>query len=113
MRRKFSIATLAVLAVFTADIPASQAAQNVPLCFAIANNYNNCLRQHQRPHHWGGGGWGGGGWDSGYAQHEGGYGGGYGDYDDGYGHYRRARRNQRAQSQCAIWLAQMQASGCM
>ena len=127
MRRKISIIYFAALVAFSAGAPMARAAQNVPLCFAIAENYNNCMRQNQRPRYWGGGGWGGG-----YAQHEGyrgyggygGYGGGYdgggwgggghGDYyDDDYHQYRRARRYHRAQGQCAVWLAQMQANGCM
>ena len=82
--------------------PAAQAGPNVPLCFAIANNYNQCLRQHQR-------GGGGGGW------HGGGYGleEGYGGWDDDYREYRRQRRAGRAQQACAPWLLQMQANNCI
>jgi hypothetical protein len=94
--------------------PAAQAGPNVPLCFAIANNYNQCLRQHQRG---GGGGWhGGGGYGGGYGgggYGRGGYGGGYGGWDDDYSQYRRQRRAGRAQQACAPWLLQMQANRCI
>ena len=87
--------------------PIAQAA-NAPLCFAIAENYNKCMRQHQ----YGRGGHGG--YGPGYGQ---GYGQGYrrgypGDDfggDDGYG---GGSRRQRSKAACAIWIAQMQASGC-
>ncbi|MFZ3182431.1 MAG: hypothetical protein WA156_20015 [Methylocystis silviterrae] len=111
--------------------PIAQAA-NAPLCFAIAENYNKCMRQHQ----YGRGGHGG--YGPGYGQ---GYGQGYshgyrrgypgadfggdpGDYDgdggyggfggdDGYGGGpRRHHRHERSKAACAIWIAQMQASGC-
>lgn len=95
---------------------------NVPLCFAIANNYNSCLRQHQggappRPRYgdddedgdrpaWrrdrfdadNGGDYPGYGRRPYYD-----YGGGYGDR-----HRRRARNNP-----CAIWLFQMRANHCI
>ncbi len=88
--------------------PSLAQAANMPLCLAIAENYNKCMRQHQR-------GWGGGypGYGPG-AQYGGGYGGygGYEDDDDGYGGGYRRHRYGRAQAACAIWFAQMQASGC-
>jgi len=118
--------------------PVAQAA-NAPLCFAIAANYNACMRQHQygRGGHGGYGPGYGQGYGQGYAQGYGqGYGHGYrrgypgddfggdpGDYDgdggyggfggdDGYGGGSHRRRYQRAKAACAIWFAQMQASGC-
>jgi len=100
---------LLLLAAFTAAYfaPRQAEAANAPLCFAIAENYNKCMRQHQR------------GWRGGYPRYPGPHGGGYG-YDDddyggyggGYGGHGRGRRNAQAQAQCAIWIAQMQASGC-
>ncbi|WP_232365876.1 hypothetical protein [Methylocystis silviterrae] len=104
--------------------PIAQAA-NAPLCFAIAENYNKCMRQHQ--HGRGGhGGYGpvyGQGYDQGYRRgYPGdGFGGDRGDYDgyggfggdDGYGGgSRRHHRHERSKAACAIWIAQMQASGC-
>lgn len=88
--------------------PIAEAA-NAPLCLAIAANYNKCMRQHQN-------GWGGG-YGPRYGQaYTGGY-GGYGGFDadggyDGYGGGYRRRRYERAKAVCAIWFAQMQASGC-
>ncbi|HEY8126832.1 MAG TPA: hypothetical protein VIF88_15580 [Methylocystis sp.] len=106
--------------------PIAQAA-NAPLCLAIAENYNTCMRQHQYGR--GGGGYGqgygqgyGGGYGRGYGG--GGYGRGYpGDDDDdggdggyggygGYGGGSPRRRYENAKAACAIWFAQMQASGC-
>ncbi|PWB90477.1 hypothetical protein C5688_10285 [Methylocystis sp. MitZ-2018] len=102
--------------------PIAQAA-NAPLCLAIAQNYNTCMRQHQY-------GRGGGGYGPGYGQGYGqgyrrGYQGGYpgdddGDYDGdggyggygGYGGGSPRRRYENAKAACAIWFAQMQASGC-
>jgi len=105
------------LAAATAVSPAA-AGPNVPLCFAIANNYNNCVRQHQ--HHGGGPprprygeaddddygpapGRGRGGYGYGY-----GYGGSphHGGYGDRYG--RGPRGNP-----CAAWLLQMRANQCI
>jgi hypothetical protein len=91
--------------------PIAQAA-NAPLCLAIAQNYNTCMRQHQ----YGRGGHGG--YGPGYGQgypgddfdDDGGY-GGFGGYG-GYGGGSPRRRYQRAKAACAIWFAQMQASGC-
>jgi len=91
--------------------PIAEAA-NAPLCLAIAANYNKCMRQHQR-------GWRGAydDYGPGYGQaYPGGY-GGYGGFDgydgyDGYGWGYRRRRYERAKAACAIWFAQMQASGC-
>lgn len=114
MRLSIRFLLLASLSGAVFGPPLAQAA-NLPLCLAIAENYNKCMRQHQR-------GWGGGypGYGPG-AQYGGGrYGGGYGGYggyeddDDGPGggYYGRQRRSARAQSACAIWFAQMQASGC-
>lgn len=110
MRRIVHYFTLAAIVGALAPTPSAQAAPNVPLCFAIANNYNNCMRQFQR---------GGGrhGWNNAGPGSYGGYGGGGwngGDYDDDYQYrvYRQQRRAARAQANCAIWLAQMQASGC-
>lgn len=127
MKRSALILSIVALAGLAAEIPAAQAASNPGLCFAIAQNYNNCVRAQSRPRYWGGGyggyggGYGGGYDDDGYRR--GGYGGGYGgyggnyrgydDYDDELRQYRRSVRRQRAQAQCAIWLAQMQANGCI
>jgi hypothetical protein len=101
--------------------PIAEAA-NAPLCLAIAQNYNTCMRQHQYGGH--------GGYGPGYGQGQGyrrGYQGGYpgdddGDYDGdggygGYGGYGGGggpprRRYENAKAACAIWFAQMQASGC-
>jgi hypothetical protein len=104
--------------------PIAQAA-NAPLCFAIAENYNKCMRQHQ----YGRGGHGGYGPGYGQAYRRGypgaDFGGDPGDYDgdggyggfggdDGYGGgSRRHHRHERSQAACAIWIAQMQASGCL
>lgn len=79
----------------------AEAAPNVPLCLAIANNYNNCIRQHQR-RAWFHDQWDDDGGD-GY-----GYDGGYG----GYGHRRHRRHNGDAASACAVWLIPMQANHC-
>lgn len=102
----------AACAVLSASIAE---AANAPLCLAIAANYNKCMRQHQR------GGPGGPyeGYGPGYGQGYGGYpddddgdgdGGfdGYGGFEGGY----RRRRYERAKGACAIWIVQMQASGC-
>lgn len=101
--------------------PIAQAA-NAPLCLAIAENYNTCMRQHQ----YGRGGHGGygPGYGQGYGRgYRGGYpgdddddggGGGYGGFGgyDGYGGGSPRRRYERAKAACAIWFAQMHASGC-
>ncbi|WP_018409141.1 hypothetical protein [Methylocystis rosea] len=103
--------------------PIAEAA-NAPLCLAIAQNYNTCMRQHQ----YGRGGHGGygPGYGQGYGQgYRRGYQGGYpgdddGDYDGdggyggfgGYGGGSPRRRYENAKAACAIWFAQMQASGC-
>ncbi|WP_148277029.1 hypothetical protein [Methylocystis sp. SC2] len=111
--------------------PIAQAA-NAPLCFAIAENYNKCMRQHQ----YGRGGHGGygPGYGQGYGQGYGhGYGHGYGrgyrgDYDGGdpgdydgdggyggfggYGGGPGRGHYDRSKAACAVWIAQMQASGC-
>jgi len=108
MRQTVRILALAAVAGALLPAPAAEAGANAPLCLAIANNYNNCMRQFQR----------GGqhrGWGSGdeYGAYDGrGWNGGYYDEDDEYRAYRQQRRAQRAQANCAIWLAQMQASGC-
>ncbi|MGD9541891.1 hypothetical protein [Methylocystis sp.] len=99
---------------------------NLPLCVAVAQNYNNCVRQHQfggfyrggYGRHYPGGPYGG---DGDYEDYQDGaygpgYGGGYGQgYDDygpgGYGGYRR-QRYERAKAACAVWFVQMQANGC-
>ncbi|MFO1102860.1 MAG: hypothetical protein U1E20_08160 [Methylocystis sp.] len=110
--------------------PAANSA-NLPLCVAIAQNYNNCVRQSQfagfyrrgygpgypgRPYGGDGDyddyqdqayGPGYGGYGPGY----GGYGPGYGGYGPGYGGYRR-QRYERAKAACAVWFVQMRASGC-
>lgn len=143
MRRSSVIRSAFAFASLAASAPAAHAAENPALCFAIARNYNNCVNAQSRPRHWGGGWGGGhgnhldsyygghhGGYDDdhsygaggyvrgyeGYGGGQGGYGdhdGGYDGYDDEYRHYRRAARRHRAQAQCAGWLAQMQANGCM
>ncbi|MBM3563465.1 MAG: hypothetical protein FJX48_10065 [Alphaproteobacteria bacterium] len=98
--------------------PSAQSA-NVPLCLAIAQNYNNCVRQHQMggrgPHGHGFQGdpyrdyEGGGGFGEDYGGYEGpGYGHGYGGHGGGY----RRQGYGRARAACAVWFAQMQASGC-
>lgn len=109
---------------------------NLPLCVAIAQNYNNCVRQHQfagfhrRGYGYGHGypdgpygddgeydGYGGRGYGPGHGGHGGydDYGPGFGGYDGygpgGYGGYRR-HGHERAKAACAVWLAQMRASGC-
>jgi hypothetical protein len=100
--------------------PIAQAA-NAPLCFAIAENYNKCMRQHQRGGHGGYGPGYGHGYGNGYGHgYRRGYPGddfgggpaGYGDYG-GYGGYGGGSRRQRSQAACAVWIAQMQASGCL
>jgi hypothetical protein len=101
---------------------AAKAGPNVPLCLALENNFNECMRQQQRQNAWGGGGQG---WGGGYGQGDygrGGYGhGGYdrgwgdGDWDDGYGGYPRPRRQPRGaakQAECARWLAAIQQNNC-
>lgn len=113
---------LFILAAFVASFcaPSRAEAANAPLCFAIAENYNKCLRQHQRGWHGGPPGFDGpryghdhGDYDDDGGGHYDGYNGGYGGYG-GHGGYGGGygRRNGQAQAQCAIWLAQMQASGC-
>ncbi len=99
--------------------PSAKAA-NVPLCLAIAQNYNNCMREHQlarRDPYGYGRGYPGGPYmdDDGYDGDEGrGYGPGYGGYGPGYGGYGGYRRHGygRGGSACAAWFVQMQASGC-
>ncbi|MGD9657308.1 MAG: hypothetical protein AB7U61_06650 [Methylocystis sp.] len=90
---------------------------NMPLCVAIAQNYNNCVRQHQfagfyrRGHGYPGDPYGG---DAGYGDYlDQGFGPGYGGYGPGGrgGGYRR-QRYERARAACAVWFVQMQASGC-
>jgi hypothetical protein len=100
------------------SIPAARAGgPNVPYCFALANQYNACMAQAQRPGR--GGGWDGGGghgYDHGYGRGLGDHGGYGGDYDDEERYYRqqrRAARAARAQAACAPWLMQMQANHCM
>ncbi len=106
-------------AIFTS--PSAKAA-NVPLCLAIAQNYNNCVRQNQFAYRRGyghGHGYPGGPYGDdedydgypgrGYGPHGGGGPGGYGGNGPGYGGYRR---QERAKAACAVWFAQMQASGC-
>lgn len=95
--------------------PVAEAA-NAPLCLAIAANYNKCMRQHQRggpgPYEDYGPGYGQG--YGGYPDDDDGDGGGYGGFD-GYGGYEggyRRRRYERAKAACAVWIVQMQASGC-
>jgi hypothetical protein len=79
---------------------AAKAGPHVPLCFALQNNFNECMRQQQRQNAWGGGydrGWGD--WDE----------------DDGYEHYRRQRHQQRGaakQAECARWLFAIQQNNC-
>jgi hypothetical protein len=97
--------------------PAARSA-NVPLCLAIAQNYNNCVRQNQFAyrrgygHAYPGGPYGDYGDYGGYDGDDGpAYGPGYGGYGPGYGGYRR-RGHERAKAACAVWFAQMQASGC-
>jgi hypothetical protein len=110
---------------------------NLPLCLAIAQNYNNCMRQHQLagsgPRGYGHGyGYPGGpyGDDDGYGGYRGrGYGHGYGGDDNydgggygpnyggyggpgGYGGGYRRHRHEQAKAACAVWFVQMQASGC-
>ena len=134
--QRCGVAVAAACAVAALASPSARAA-NVPLCLAIAQNYNNCVRQHQMGGHYRqgyryghgdgdgpygdeggyggypsgghggyGGGYGGGG--GGYGGDDGpGYGGGYG--GPGYGGYGR---QERAKAACAVWFAQMQASGC-
>ncbi|MGD9542680.1 MAG: hypothetical protein AB7F41_02455 [Methylocystis sp.] len=100
-------AACAVAILFASNAQAA----NAPLCLAIAANYNKCMRQHQR-------GWGGPydygpGYGQAYPGDFGGYDGdggfdGYDGYDGGY----RRRVYERAKAACAVWFAQMQASGC-
>ncbi|QGM94884.1 hypothetical protein F7D13_13105 [Methylocystis rosea] len=104
--------------------PIAQAA-NAPLCLAIAQNYNTCMRQHQYGRGGGHDGYGPGygqgygrgyrggypGDDDGDYDGDGGY-GGYGGYGGGYGGGSPRRRYENAKAACAIWFAQMQASGC-
>jgi hypothetical protein len=129
------LVTLSVIgAVCATAMLASPSAKsaNVPLCLAIAQNYNNCVRQHQRGPHGPGYGYPGGGYgdDEGYGGFRGrGYGQDYGGYDDrdgggygpgygghgGYGDYGGGYRRHgrgRAEGACAVWFVQMQASGC-
>ena len=91
-------------------------------------NYNTCMRQHQYGRGGGHDGYGPGygqgygqgyrrgypggdfGGDPGDDDDDGGY-GGFGGYD-GYGGGSPRRRYERAKAACAIWFAQMQASGC-
>jgi|GEM_PF-3361841 len=109
--------------------PIAQAA-NAPLCLAIAQNYNTCMRQHQYGRGGGHGGYGPGygqGYGQGYRQgYRHGYpggdfdgdpgdddsDGGYGGYGGGYGGGSPRGRYERAKAACAIWFAQMHASGC-
>ncbi len=109
MRRLVLLAILAGNFGFAAP---ALAGPNVPLCFAIAENYNRCMRDQQR--HGGHGGYGGHGGQYGQWGHDDEY-GGYGGYGDDEGGYRGRgrRRAERAQAACAVWLMQMQANGCI
>lgn len=101
--------------------PIAQAA-NAPLCLAIAQNYNTCMRQHQYGRGGGHDGYGPGygqGYRHGYpgGDFDGDPGdddsdGGYGGYGGGYGGGSPRGRYERAKAACAIWFAQMHASGC-
>lgn len=82
------------------------AAPNVPLCFALAEQFNQCQRQAQRQSRYGGYGGYGGGYYGGY--HDGWDGGGYG-YGNPYGGRHRA---QAKQAQCAQILVAMQQNRC-
>lgn len=115
----FSIAGVTCAAALFAS-PAANSA-NAPLCLAIAQNYNNCIRQSQFGGIYRGGyghGYPGGpyGDDEGYDGYGGGggYGPGYGGYGRGYGGNGgyRGQGPGRARAACAVWVAQMQASGC-
>jgi hypothetical protein len=128
----WSLIGAACAAAMLASPPARSA--NVPLCLAIAQNYNNCMRQNQlaargprgygSPGYYPGGGYGD---DEGYGGYRGrGYGQDYGGYDDhdgggygpgygghgGYGGGYRRHSYERAKAACAVWFVQMQASGC-
>lgn len=120
----WSFVGAACAAVMLASPSAKSA--NVPLCLAIAQNYNNCIRQNQmagfyRHGHGHGHGYGHGypggpyGDDGDYDDYQGrgydGYGPGYGGNGPGYGGYRR-QSYERAKAACAAWFVQMQASGC-
>jgi hypothetical protein len=93
---------------------AAKAGPNVPLCFALQNNFNECMRQQQRQSAWGGGygqGYGQGGYGRGGYDH----GWGDGDRDDGYDSYPRPRRQPRGgakQAECARWLFAIQQNNC-
>ena len=102
--------------------PPASAAPNVPLCFAIANNYNECVRQQQRhgagprrPYY-------GEEEDDDYGPGPGrgryapGYGGGYPGYGERpyYGGRHSDRYGQRPRGNpCAAWLLQMRANQCI
>jgi hypothetical protein len=121
-----SVMGAACAAAMLASPPATSA--NVPLCLAIAQNYNNCLRQNQfggpyrRGYGYGygyghdngypGGAYGDYGDDGGYGGDGPGHGHGYGGYGGGYGGGGYGRGYGRGKAACAVWFAQMQASGC-
>lgn len=115
---RFVIPALALAGVVGAAIAAlpAKAAPNPALCFALAENYNQCQRQASRQGGGWGGGWGrgsGGGWDGGRGYDRNGYGGGGwgggGDYD----WRRRGGRGQSRQAECARWLVAMQQNNCV
>lgn len=96
-----------LFAAALAAMPA-RAAPNPSLCFALAENFNQCQRQAQRQSR--------GGYGGGYGYDGGGYGydgGGWGDEDDYYRGRRRAGRAQAKQAECARWLVAMQQNNCM
>ena len=110
----FGLALAAAMAATIAALPA-RAAPNPALCFALAENFNQCQRQAQRQGR-GGYGYDGGGYGGGYGHDGGGYGydgGGWGDDDPYAWRRRRSGRAQAKQAECARWLVAMQQNNCM
>ncbi len=77
-----------ILAATFASTPAP-AGPNVPLCLAMQNNYNDCVRHQQRREHW--------------------------ENRDGWErppwappHPRRSHHS----ADCSVWLIQLKANGC-
>ena len=65
---------------------AAWAGPNVPMCLAMQNNYNECVRRErarERHHH---------------------------EYEDEWG--RGPREHRRGGSECGAWLVQLKAQGC-
>jgi hypothetical protein len=88
---RFVILSTVLIAAFTST--EGRAAPNVPLCVAIENNYNQCLKNEQAKARW---------------RHE------EEEEQEDYGIPPWERRHRRSlqPSDCNAWLLQLKANGC-